>query len=525
MARALPRLVADLQSTAAYDHAVGSVEVVQTHISYVLLAGDYAYKIKKPLNLGFLDYSTLERRRLLCEEEVRLNRRLCDGVYLGVLPVTRRADGTHRFGGAGKPVEYAVHMRRVRDEHTMPHLLASGKLHREHLASLAAKVSSFHRDADRGERVATFGRVPSVRTNWDENFEQTAPYAGRTLTRAHWDHVRAYTDRFLGEHANLIEERADEGRVRDGHGDLRADSVVFAPDGSVCVMDCIEFSERLRCGDIASDVAFLAMDLEFRGHRREADEFVSLYMESLGADETLPAVLNFYRIYRAFVRGKVDSMQASEAEVPVAQRSQAGERARRYFQLAQAFAERSFPQSVIMMAGLSGTGKSFIAHALSGRAGAVLLSTDMIRRERVDPATLGQAPYGTAIYTPRERDLVYAEMMERARRHLALKRSVVLDATFLTRQQRGLARQLAAAAGVPLLVVWVSAPEDVVRGRLTARAGGAASDARWDTYLRQRERFEPLDEVAPAQLLTLDSTRPLDQLVDGVLDAVAKLAD
>ncbi len=524
MTGVLSQLVSDLQSRAAYDHPIDAVEVVQTHISYILLAGDYAYKIKKPLNLGFLDYSTLERRRFLCEEEVRLNRRLCDGVYIGVIPITRRADATHGFGGIGELVEYAVHMRRVRDERTMPHRLASGVLTREHLTSLAAKIASFHRDADRSERIATFGRVPAVRTNWDENFAQTAPYVGRTLTGAQLDHVRAYVDRFLGEQGVLIEERADRGRVRDGHGDLRTDSVVFAPEGSVCVMDCIEFNERLRCGDVASDVAFLAMDLEFRGHRREADEFVSLYMESQGGDDTLPAVLNFYRVYRAFVRGKVDSMQASEAEVPAAQRSQAGERARRYFRLAATYAERSSPQTVIMMVGLSGVGKSLIARALAGRAGAVLLSTDMIRRERAEPASLGSALYGAAAYTPRGRDLVYAEMMERARSHLALKRSVVLDATFLMRQQRGLARQLAASADVPLLVVSVSAPEDVVRARLTARAAGVASDARWDTYVAQRERFEPLDDIAPTQIRTLDSTCPLNVLVDEVLDALDTLA-
>jgi len=520
MAGSLPRLVADLQSPDAYDHAVDAVEVVQTHISYVLLAGEYAYKIKKPLNLGFLDYSTLEQRRRMCEEEVRLNRRLCDGVYLGVVPVTRRADGRPRFGGDGEPIEYAVRMRRVRAERTMPHLLASGLLTREHLASLAAKIASFHRDADRSDRIASFGRVPVVKANWGENFEQIAPYIGRTITAAQFDGVRAYVDRFLKDHGVLIEERADTGRVRDGHGDLRADSVVFAADGAVCVMDCIEFSERLRFGDIASDVAFLAMDLEFRGHQREADEFVSLYMESLGVEESLPAVLNFYRVYRAFVRGKVDSMQANEPEVPAAQRAQAGDRARRYFQMAHASATHSLPRAVIMMAGLSGTGKSFIARALAGRAGAVLLSSDVIRREREGPAALAPAPPGSGAYAAEQRNLVYGEMMERARRHLTLKRSVVLDATFLARRHRELVGDLVRSAGVPLLVAHVVAPEDVVRARLTARATGDASDARWETYLAQRERFEPLDDVAPAQRLALDSTRPLNALID---EALAKL--
>jgi len=525
MAGALSQLVADLQRPAAYDHPVDAVEVVQTHISYVLLAGDFAYKIKKPLDLGFLDYSTLERRRYMCKEEMQLNRRLCDGVYLGVVPITCAIDGRHRFGGAGEPVEYAVQMRRVRAERTMPHLLAAGTLKREHLESLAGEIASFHRVADGGERVAMFGRVAAVRANWDENFEQTAPYVGRTLTRAQFDHVRAYVDRFLDEHADLIEERADEGRVRDGHGDLRTDSVVFGPDGSVCVMDCIEFSERLRCGDVASDIAFLAMDIEFRGFMREADEFVSLYIGESDKDETLPAMMNFYRVYRAYVRGKVDGMQLEEPEISAAQRSEAAVRAVRYFELAEKYAFAPLPQVLLMTVGLSGTGKSFIARALAGRASAVLLSTDLIRRQPAHAGGLGPAAYDDAAYTAQRRDMVYAAMIERATRHLSLKRNVVLDATFLARRHRELARGAAASVGVPLLVVEMTAGEPVVRERLTARANDdSASDARWDTYVRQREDFEPLDDVAPASLVRLDTTRPLDQLVDDVLDAVGKLA-
>jgi aminoglycoside phosphotransferase family enzyme/predicted kinase len=521
----LPQFVTDLLSKDAYDHAVGDVRLIQTHISYVLLAGAFAYKIKKPLDLGFLDSRTIERRRQMCEEEVRLNRRLCDGVYLGVLPITRRADGTHRLGGAGKPVEYAVQMRRVREDRTMPHLLASGGLHREHLASLAAKIATFHRVADRSDRIAAFGRVPAVRMNWDENFGQTARYVGRTLTSTQLDHVRAYVDCFVGEQNVLIEARADAGHVRDGHGDLRADSVVFAPGGSVCVMDCIEFNEGLRCGDIASDVAFLAMDLEFRGHRREADEFVSRYIEESDNDETLPALLNFYRAYRAFVRGKVDSMQLEEPEIPVAQRSEAAARAVRYFELAEKYALASLPQVLVVTLGFSGTGKSFTARALAGRAGAVLLSTDRIRREQANASGLGPAAYDDAAYTPQRRDLVYAAMMERATRHLSLRRNVVLDATFLTRRHRELARSAAASAGVALLVVEMTADEAVVRERLNARTNnGSASHARWNTHVRQREDFEPLDDVTPACLVRLDTTRPLDLLVDDVLDAIRKLA-
>jgi predicted kinase len=289
-------------------------------------------------------------------------------------------------------------------------------------------------------------------------------------------------------------------------------------------MDCIEFNERLRYGDIASDVAFLAMDLEHRGYQREADEFVSLYLEALGADETLPVVLNFYRAYRAFVRGKVDSMQSDEPEVAPVQRGRAAERARRYFGLAREYAERAYPQAVIMMAGLSGTGKSFVARALACRAGAALISTDAIRRERVPPQALGPAPYAAGAYAPEQREAAYGEMLARARVHLTQGRSVVLDATFLTQQQRAAAVNLAAEAGVPLLAVHVVAPEDIVRNRLTARTEAGVSDARWDTYVAQRARFEPFGDGALPSVVTLHGDREIHELVDEALRALGAAA-
>jgi predicted kinase len=397
----------------------------------------------------------------------------------------------------------------------MPLLLKEGRIERSHLSALAAKLATFHRDAESGESIAEHGRVPAVRANWDENFEQTAPYVGRTLSAQQSQSLRDYVERYLAEHADLIDERAEQHRIRDVHGDLRSDSVVFSPDGSVCVMDCIEFNERLRCGDIASDIAFLAMDLEFRGHRREADEFVSLYLEALGADETFPAVFNFYRTYRAFVRGKVESMLTGETDVPEAQRAQGAGRAIRYFALASAWAEARYPRQLMLICGLSGTGKSFIARALAARLDAALVSTDAVRRETRGGATPG--PYGEGSYTTDERQHVYDEMFRRARYHLERRRSVLLDGTFLAREQRAAARKVATSAGVPWLVIQTVTSEDVVRERLEARAlGDGPSDARWDTYLAQLEHFEPLNDVPAGQLVMLDSSRPLDRLVDQV---------
>jgi predicted kinase len=278
-------------------------------------------------------------------------------------------------------------------------------------------------------------------------------------------------------------------------------------------MDCIEFNDRLRYWDVASDVAFLAMDLDFRGYRRFADELVSQYLASSGGDETFTAVLNFYRVYRAYVRGKVDSLQLDEPEIGLAQRDEAASRARRYFDLAATVASRPAQRLLVVMCGLSGTGKSFVAGALAGRLGCALTSTDAIRHDAEQ--ALGPAGYGEAGYTERDRDRVYESLCARADEHLAAGVGVVLDGTFMDRRHRDLARRVAERSQSPAFFVEITADDRTVRERLAARdASGSVSDARWDTYVEQRARFDPLDDVPPSSMIRLDtSAQPLDVLI------------
>jgi hypothetical protein len=514
----LPPLIEDLLRPEAYPHPAWDIELLQTHISYVVLAGDYAYKVKKPVDLGFVDYSTLERRRRMCEEEVRLNARLCPEAYLGVVPITLVGE-RHVVGGAGVPVEHAVKMRRMPRERMMPSMLERGEVTRAHGRELAREIATFHeRAADRAE-AASFGGVETVRGNWAENIEQVAPYVGRTLSRETFDAIGDYVADADGRHAALIEERKREGRVRECHGDLRTDSVVIHDDGSICVMDCIEFSERLRFSDVAADIAFLAMDLEFRGHEALSDELLASYL-GVTADDTLPVLMPFYKCYRAYVRGKVESLQTDEPEVDEEQRVAAGRRATQYFALAERYAAQRFPQALVMMVGLSGSGKSYVAHALAARIGAVALSTDALRKRRAGVPL--RESIGAEAYTGAARDEVYVAMMDVAREHLHQHRSVVLDATFILRAHRALARELGAGTGVPVLVSHVLADDEEVRRRLDARAraGGVPSDADWAVYLNQREQFEPLADLAADDVLVLDGGAPVEVSVDR---AVARL--
>jgi uncharacterized protein len=515
----LPPVIASLLRSESYPHEADNVELVQTHVSYVLLAGEYVYKLKKPLDLGFLDYSTLDRRKLMCEEEVRLNRRLCDNVYLGVVPIVRD-DATYRVSGDGEPVEYAVQMRRLPQERMMPALIERGVVGAPYIRRLAQRLAEFHRTSETDDRIATFGRVSGVKQNWDENFDQTEPYIGRTISRDQFDAIRSYVDGFMRTQRSLIERRADEGRTRDCHGDLRSDAVVLREDGTVCVMDCIEFNDRIRYGDVASDLAFLVMDLEFRGHQRLADEVAGAYIGE-AADETLSAVLNFYKCYRAYVRGKVDGFQLDDEAIPASQRKQAQAQASAYFRLAERYARMLYPAMLLAMVGLSGSGKSHVAHGLAARAGFAIVSSDVVRREVLGVGRNERMwePYDSGAYTSESRAAVYRAMHDRAAAHIAEGRGVILDATYIRSDDRAAARQLAANSRVPFLAVHVTADERTTREHLAARLEqeSTTSDARWEIYLAQREAFEPPDETSADEVVTVDGALPLTDNLELVL--------
>jgi len=519
---ALPPLIRALLSPDAYDHAVEApVRLVQTHISYVLLAGAYAYKIKKPLNLGFLDYSTIEQRRRMCEEEVRLNRRLCPEAYLGVVAVTSYGGGLRIVNTAESPVEYAVKMRRMPDDRMMPHLIAQGTIEPGHVRSLARLLAGFHARSATNEYIASFGRPDALRENWHENFAQVTPYVGRTLRPSDFAVLRDYADETIARRGPLFHRRADARRVRDCHGDLRSDSIVIHEDGSICVMDCIEFSDRIRFGDVAGDVGFLAMDLDVRERRDLADELIGSYLGGVG-DESFPLVLQFYKCYRAYVRGKVESLLLDEPEVPREQRIAAAGRARRYFDLALEYARERRPATLIIIVGLTGSGKSFLSNALGGRIEAAILSSDAIRDELSSRASPPEQ-YGSGRYSGERRAAVYEALRERADAYLQQGESVILDATHAARIERERAYALASRHNARVVVVCVRADDATTRRHLALRAdhpepGG--SEGRWEIYVAQREAFEPVEETVPGVLIEVDGGASLGVNVARILGRI-----
>jgi aminoglycoside phosphotransferase family enzyme/predicted kinase len=512
-AQALPPALRPFLDPAFYPHPVERVEVVQTHISYVFLAGDYAYKVKKAVDFGFLDYSTLARRRYYCRREVELNRRFCPEAYLGVVAV-REEDGRLSLEGRGRPVEYAVRMRRVPEGRLLHRLLAQGEATPAMLEAVAEALARAHAAAPTSPPIGRYGTW-AIAYAWRENFQQWRPFLGETITPQQDALLRGYVGWFLRRRRPLLRQRALQGRVRECHGDLRSESVVVWPDGSICIMDCIEFSRRLRRTDVAGDVAFLAMDLEFRGRLDLAQAFVARYLAASG-DHELPRVLDFYRCYRAAVRGKVEGFLLRQPEVPAQQKEEARQRARRYFALACRYAARDWP-ALLITCGPAGTGKSALAAAL----GLPVVSSDLVRKELAGlrPQQPAAAPWRRGLYSPAMTRRTYGEMLARAQALLRGGQWALLDATFLQRWQRQAARRLAQREGVRFLCLELRASDDLVRERLQARQGGP-SDADWQIYLRQREALEPPDELPPQERLTLDASLPPQELAATVRAAL-----
>jgi len=334
----MPELSALLQALSnplAYPHNPSRVELVQTRISAVFFAGDYVYKVKKPIALDFLDFTTLDKRRFYCHQEVTLNRRLCPDVYLGVVPVTQDGD-SFSVEGSGVEVEYAVKMRYLPHELMMDKLLDSNKVTPHMVEKVARELAEFHRKAELSEQLASIGALDTVTRNNEENFTETVSYVNYTITQGQYERIKDYSHSFLKENARLFAKRVTEGRIRDCHGDLHAEHICFT--NGLCIYDCIEFNERFRYTDVASEVAFLAMDLDFHGHPDLSKHFVDAYVKASG-DEELPKLSNFYKCYRAYVRGKVEGFELVDPNISEEEKIRALVIARRYFELAESYAE------------------------------------------------------------------------------------------------------------------------------------------------------------------------------------------
>ncbi|MBI2936493.1 MAG: AAA family ATPase [Chloroflexi bacterium] len=509
-----PPLVQALLQPEAYPppERPAKVEMVETHISYLFLTGVWVYKVKKPVDFGFLDFTTLDKRRFFCQEEVRLNRRLSPDVYQGVAEI-RQSGSRYTIEGPGETVEYAVKMRQLPRSAAMSELLKAGHLEPNMVRRVAQRIWQFHRAAETSTHITEVGGIRAVLQNVAENFAQTERYIGLTLRQEEYDLFRAYSDAFLESQQTLFNRRAKEGRIRDCHGDLHTGQVFL--ENGISFLDCIEFNERFRYSDVASDLAFLAMDLDYHGHADLAQHFVESYMAQ-GGDHGLLDFLEFYKVYRAYVRGKVESFRLDEPGLPRSTRSQAEERARRYFALASSYARPPGPL-LLITTGLMGTGKTTLALNLGGRIGAEVLSSDVVRKAArgVPSQEHHYEPWGQGLYTKEQVEETYRELLRQGGAALKMGKVVVLDASYRKAAWRRAAQELAEHAGAPFLVMECRCPEEAVRQRLVRRlaTGETASDARWELYHQQKALYEPVRELNPQQHLVIDTALPPKEAV------------
>lgn len=504
-----------LRDPACYPHPVNRIELIETHISWLLLTGPYAYKLKKPVGLGFVDFTTLARRRHFCDEELRLNRRLAPDLYLDVVPITGTPQAP-RIGGDGEAIEYAVRMRQFAQEDLLDRRLAEGRLDPRHVDEIADTAAGFHHAAPAAPVEAAWGTPPTVLAPALENFAQIEQRLSGNGVHLRLAALRRWT---LAEHARLAETfsaRRAAGCVRECHGDMHLGNMALV-DGRPVVFDCIEFNPDLRWIDVASECAFTVMDFAARRHAGLGWRFLNRYLEGTG-DYDAVAVLHWYLVYRAMVRAKVDCIRARAPDVAADRAAEQWQDFLERLALAERCAAPRRPVLAITC-GPSGSGKTHATQHVLERCGAIRIRSD-IERKRIHgyagSAQTGSAP-GGGIYGPEATRRTFDRLGGIATELLAARQCVLVDATFLTRESRRTFRAIAQAAGARFVIVCCHAPAEVARRRIDARrrAGIDASEANHGIYARQQQAWEPF---APDEC---DAVIDVDTCAQGALDALA----
>ncbi|QSR84713.1 AAA family ATPase [Methylacidimicrobium sp. B4] len=515
-------LLGFLRDPRSYPHPPERVAFLQTHASYVFVVPPYVYKVKKPVNFGFLDYSTLERRKHFCEQEVALNRELCPEAYLDVIPIVRK-NGSLRFAGEGEPVEYAVRMAQLSEEFFAKRLLLQGRFGHRELDRVAERLAAFYRGQRPQPSVLDWGRVDKLRITSDENFAQTEGDIGRTIDRTTWETLRFFTDEFYRQRAALFEERVRKGWIKSGHGDLHLEHIHISP-AALCIYDRIEFNDRFRSVDVASDAAFLAMDLAFQGHLDLGRYFLEEMARRLDDPEMLE-LTDFYCCQRAYVRGKVESMTARDPLVPQEAQEACRRRARRYFALGLRYATVGSRPAILAVMGRIGSGKTSLAAGLADTLGWKLLSSDPLRKELAGLPAEGRPSEEVRswLYSPEFSEKTYRELLRRAEEILRTDSGALLDATFSRREERRRLQELCRQAGADLLFLEAQAGEADRKDRLLAREKepGMVSDARLENLASLDQQFEPPDELSKEAHLVIPCREHPDAAVSSALQALA----
>jgi uncharacterized protein len=522
-------LVSFLESPASYPHLPPQVRSIQTHISWVFIASPFVFKVKKPVNLGFLDFSTLEKRRYFCQRELELNQRLAPKMYLEVAPIYKDAGG-FSFETKGEIAEYAVKMRELPDGWFLSELFAKGLVGAKEINRVISCLHRFYESQRPSAEIEEWGRPQKLKISTDENFTQVEPFVGNTLSWVAFETIRHFTNHFYAAKENLFRKRTQQHRIRDCHGDLHLDHIHITSHATT-IFDCIEFNDRFRFIDIANDLAFLAMDFDFKGGRDLGNLLLRTAAREF-RDAGMLKVADFYKCYRAFVRGKVESIQAASKGTPDPEehRKQAG----RYFRLALRYSVSGSEPLLLVVMGRISTGKTTVARQLGIELDWPVFSSDQIRKTLAGvPLTQRTgAERRDEVYSPRMTEQTYKRLLEqgiaavagcsRARPATAWPRvthsGVILDATFSSRARRELLRNECEKAHVRFQLVELDVDPGEIERRLKSRdqIAGEISDARLEDLEKLNAAYEPPSEFAP-NLIKISANNSVSDTVKSVL--------
>ncbi len=505
--------IANMLNPEVYDHPVNNIKLIETHISWVILTGDFAYKIKKPVDFGFLNFSTLEKRHFFCEQELVLNRRLAPEIYLEVVAINGTSDEP-RLSGSGAVFEYAVKMKQFPQSARLDNKLAAGELKLEHMNAIAHMTAYFHQSTDVANEAMDYGNKETLYQPVEENFKQinehlvTEQYADKLLILAQWSRSE------LTKQQAVFTQRKADGFIRQCHGDMHLRNLIWL-DNKPVAFDCIEFNDKLSWIDVISEIAFLIMDLQHRQQHQLANRFLNSYLEITG-DYAGLSVLSFYLCYRALVRAKVNALRVGQINITEKENEQAITEFESYLELASSYIKHSSP-NLIITRGLSASGKSTVSQQLVDKTGMLRIRSDVERKRLFDISlTTGAANnIDSGIYSTQASLQTYAKLAELAYNIITAGYSVIIDAAFLKHEQRQPFQQLASRLGVSYIILEITAPAEILRQRIKKRKNDV-SDADLTVLEHQLTHWQVLqkDEINSVVSVNTADAQDIDKLIN-----------
>ncbi len=496
---------------------VKKVNLIQTHTSWVFLTGKYAYKIKKPVFFGFLDYTTLSARQYFCQEEFRINQILAPDIYYEVIPIVKIGSKIKLSSKKNnyQVLDYAIKMRELPQETIMTNCLKANKINYSDVGEIARIIANFHNKSISKPDFHKYGGTEIVKYNWDENFAQTEPFIGITISKKSFSEIRQRVEDFMINYEAIFQKRIRDAKIKQCHGDLHSRNIFIAD--KVYIFDCLEFNPRFAVSDVASEIAFFVMDLEFYKHKELADFFIARYLYYTN-DWELLKVLDFYKCYRAYVRGKVTGFNLNDRGMSKSDKDQAKIMAKEYFSLADkyAFSFTAKPK-LIMVMGLPAVGKTYLAQHLAEHIHAYHICSDIIRKEITDTPveTHRFEGYGKGIYTKEVSAKTYDEMFRRAENYLGQGKTVIIDATFSWQSSRNLAKAIADKTHASFYIINCTCPEKIVMARMKKRSKEfSLSDATPEIYYRMKNNFEKVK--SKKNYIVIDTSKPLNKNLDKI---------